>query len=217
MISELPSRSYTCTAVRLIARIALCVTILAGCSTSNDKRSNGLIITHDGRTVAETAEVAHDEMVYIISNKAANAAGKNWKVTAEIPELPQLDVVHADEWGWAAITIKMTLMPPATIHDTNDSILQATAAARSAVRFRVRHEDQITVTTNVLTPGVALPGSQTYMVVTGDTWTGIANAFYGNAQHWRVIADANPATELTPGITITIPPKRNPPMTPFLT
>jgi hypothetical protein len=49
--------------------------------------------------------------------------------------------------------------------------------------------------------------SRRYTVQAGDTWADLSQAFYGSAQHWRVISDANQGGELTVGREITIPPK----------
>jgi len=53
------------------------------------------------------------------------------------------------------------------------------------------------------------PGSATkrYAVQAGDTWADLSQAFYGSAQHWRHLADANHGGELLPGREIVIPAK----------
>ena len=197
--------------VRLLGFLAF-FSILCGCT--ND-RSEGLITTRDGRLVSGTADVVTSELAYKWANRAADAAGdsaeKKWKATLEIAGEPEFELVHEGEWGWRHMPLTLTLAPPAgAMLDpaTRTSVAARTEAAlRSVAIFRVRNPDDITCTTTILDAQQPLPGSQTYTVVKGDTWTGIADAFYGTTQNWRQIADANPATELTPGTTITIPPK----------
>ena len=193
--------------VRFLGFLAI-FSILCGCT--ND-RSEGLITTHDGRLVSGTADVIASELGYKWANRASDAAGPNWKATLAVAGDPEFELVHEGEWGWRHMPLTLTLAPPANTPldpATRTSVAaRAEAAVKSVAIFRVRRSDDITCTTTILDAQQALPGSQTYTVVKGDTWTGIANAFYGTTQNWRQIADANPATELTPGITITIPPK----------
>ena len=179
--------------------------LLAGCAGSGGP-TNGLIVTRDGRLVAETAEVARDELASVLSVKAAEAAGKHWKATVVIVELPVLDAVKAEEFGWKTLSANLSLVPPPASADPT-ARGRAEEAVRAGARYRVRRSTDIAVTTTVLEAGAPAPGSSTYTVVAGDTWTSIANAFYGSTQHWRVIADANPATELKPGTELVIPPK----------
>ena len=193
--------------VRFLGFLAI-FSLVCGCT--ND-RTEGLITTHDGRLVQGTADVVASELGYKWSNRAADAAGPNWKATLAVAGDPEFELIHEGEWGWRHMPLTLTLAPPANTPldpATRTSIAaRAEAAIRSVAIFRVRRPDDITCTTTILDAQLALPGSQTYTVVKGDTWTGIANAFYGTTQNWRQIADANPATELTPDTTITIPPK----------
>lgn len=174
-------------------------------------RTEGLITTHDGRLVYGTADVINSELAYKWASRAADTAGPKWKATLVITGDPDFELVHEDEWGWKHMQLTMTLAPPADapVDPAARKLIaeRAELALRAVAVFRVRHPDDITCTTTILEATQALPGSQKYTVVAGDTWTGIANAFFGNTQNWRLIADANPAIELTPGIEITIPPK----------
>ena len=185
--------------------LLLSLLFLAGCTGSGGP-SNGLIVTRDGRLVAETPEVARDEFANSLASKAAEAAGKHWKATAEITELPVLDAVKAEEFGWKTMSVNLTLVPPPAAADPV-ARSRAEEAVRAGARYRVRRSTDIAITTTVLQAGAPAPGSSRYTVVAGDTWTGIANAFYGSTQHWRMVADANPATELKPGTDVIIPPK----------
>ena len=71
-----------------------------------------------------------------------------------------------------------------------------------------------TATQAAAAPVVATPAPaadpakpRTYVVQAGDTLALVSSAFYGTSQHWRRILDANPGAEnLTPGMTLVIPP-----------
>lgn len=193
------------------AFLAVALGLLTSCAASRDAAThptaNGLIITHDGRTVADTAEVARDEMLYVLKKRTSEAAGAGWKTNVEIAELPQFEVVRAEEWGWKAITITLTLVPAASDARAAEGVERATAAARQAVEFRVRNHADIAITSSLLAASAAAPGSMHYTAVAGDTLAGISTAFYGSSQHWRLIADANLGMEVAPGVELIIPPK----------
>jgi 5'-nucleotidase len=56
-------------------------------------------------------------------------------------------------------------------------------------------------------PAEAAPG--THVVVAGDTYWDLAKKYYGDANKWHLIADANaglPPKRLPIGVTLTIPP-----------
>jgi nucleoid-associated protein YgaU len=184
---------------------------LNGCAGSRAEathpRANGLIITHDGRMVADTADIAREELIYILQKRSREAAGPDWKSTVAIAELPQFEIVRPEEWGWKTITISLTLVPPANATQIDEGRARAIEAASKLVEFRVRNRADIGLATTVLAAGVAAPGSSRYTVVTGDTLAGISTAFYGTSQHWRMIADANPGVEIIAGAELSIPPK----------
>ena len=182
--------------------LLLLAALLCGCAGQN-----GYIMTRDGRMVADTAETARDELGKLVAGRAAEAAGDGWKATAAIREQPVLDLVAAGEWGWPAMTIDLLAVPPAGSGDAAPAIARAEGAAREAARFRVRRAADVAVVTTIAAVGAPAPGSTRYTVVAGDTLAGISAAFYGTSQHWRLIADANPGTEVKPGAELVIPPK----------
>jgi nucleoid-associated protein YgaU len=185
--------------------------VLNSCAGSRaeatNPRANGLIVTHDGRMVADTAEVAREELTYILQKRSREAAGRDWKATVAIAELPQFQIVRAEEWGWKTITMTLTLVPPANATQVDEGRARAIEAATKIAEFRVRNRADIGLTTTVLAAGIAAPGSSRYTVVAGDTLAGISTAFYGTSQHWRVIADANPGVDIVAGAELSIPPK----------
>lgn len=62
-------------------------------------------------------------------------------------------------------------------------------------------------------PAAPAAAAQTYTVAKGDTLSKIAKQFYGNANQWRAIYEANKGTIknpdlIQPGWVLTIPPKK---------
>lgn len=63
-------------------------------------------------------------------------------------------------------------------------------------------------------PGTANPGTVEYLVVKGDTLSGIAQKVWGTSKHWQAIVDANRSilpdeNALRPGMKLRIPSKPN--------
>lgn len=180
---------------------------LAGCAGSGG-RDNGMIVTHDGRVVSETAEVARDELAYVLTGRATEAAGAGYHAVITITVLPELDAVRADEFGWKDLPIQLQLVPPRGATGIPDAQQRAEAIVLSTVALRVPRRSAAHLTTTVTETGAPLPGSQTYVTVAGDTLAGISTAFYGAPKHWRAIADANPGIDQTlpVGTSLVIPP-----------
>ena len=186
--------------MRLLAFAA--ILLLSACN----RESTGFVTTHDGRLVAETAEVSRDEFAHRAGLRAAEAAGPEWRAQAAISELPRRDEVTADEWGWKSLPIELVLIAPAgTV--TDGAAARAEEAVRKIAIYRVHRSADIAIATRIQIAGEPAPGSTRYTAVAGDTWAGISAAFYGTSQHWRVIADANPGVEAQAGVDLVIPPK----------
>jgi nucleoid-associated protein YgaU len=183
---------------------------IVGCADKGARPTNGLVMTHDERWVTETAEIAQSEFAYQLGQKAAAAAGPGWQAKAEIRELPVLHAVNADEFGWAKMTVVVTLAAPAGGKIDGEAQSRAEAEIRSRARYKTARASDITVQTTTIASAAELPGAQKYTTVAGDTFAAISTAFYGTSQHWRVIADANPGIDgagLTPGTVLIIPAK----------
>ena len=189
-------------------RIPLILTILVaiGCGGGN-----GYVLTRDGRMVTETPAVASEELTHRLAARAADAAGPDWQATASIRETPVLHQVRADEYGWSAMTVDVTLVPPVlSVQVSADILERVEVAVREAALWRVAKAKDVQVVTAQKAATAPLPGSQHYTSVAGDTWAGISTAFYGTTQHWRLIADANPGVDAAPlpaGTVLVIPPK----------
>jgi LysM repeat protein len=168
-----------------------------------------MVVTHDGRLVTETAEVARDEFAWRLAQRATAEAGEGWRASVTIAEMPSLHAAHADEFGWREqLSLAVQLFPPtgaatSTVKDRVGEEMRRVAKYRTAV------STPITVVVAVAEVATPLPGSQTYVTVAGDTLASISTAFFGSPQHWRLISDANPGVDpaLPAGTRLTIPPK----------
>lgn len=193
------SSSYVLATMALIA--------LSGCT---DGESAGFILTRDGHMRSETAEVSRDELAYRLGQRAADALGTGWNARVAIQELPTMSAVKADQWGWRKMTITVELFPPTGATQNPAAIAKAESAIGDAAIYRVPNRSDLHFTTTVAATGTIVPGTISYTTVANDTFAGISTAFYGTPQHWRRIADANPAVDgaqLVPGTVLAIPPK----------
>jgi LysM repeat protein len=177
--------------------------LLTGCVRDD---STGMIATHDGRIVAETAEVATGELIHQIDRHSAEAAGPGWAAGSRIGSPPEKDLVRADQWGWRTLAITLELTPPmdATPEARAAAMTRAEAAARGVAAYRVRRLSDVQVMVQVSAPSSGVR----YTVQPGDTLVRISTAFYGTPQEWRRIADANPGSgdeALAPGRVLIIP------------
>ncbi len=196
--------------MRLSSFLLCSVVLLLSSCASPGRQNNSMIMTQDGRLVTETAEVARDEFAKRAATHAGEAAGPGWTAQVAIDVLPTLHAVQADEFGWQNLPIALTLIPPAGSPADPAARERAIASVRDFARYRVQRSTAVTITTAVLDAGTPPPGSTSYTSVAGDTLAGIAQAFYGSAQPWRLIADANPrlpAGALPAGTVLVIPPK----------
>ena len=192
--------------MRLLLPLVLFLVACAG----PQSRDGGFIMTHDGRWVRETAEVARDEFAFRLARKAEGAAGAGWQARIVVQELPTLDAVQADTWGWkTSLTIALTLVPPATAAPDAKVTERVESEVLSVAVYQAAGQRVIHLTSTLLKAGEPPAGSTRYVTVAGDTFAGISTAFYGSPQHWRVIADANPTVDQTlpVGTTLVIPPK----------
>ena len=122
--------------MRPVLLVCCSLLLVVGCADKGTRPTNGLVMTHDGRWVTETAEIALSEFAYQLGQKAAAAAGPGWQAKAEIREIPVLNAVNADEFGWPKMTVVLTLAAPAG--GTADPAAQSRAEAE--IRRRARYK-----------------------------------------------------------------------------
>lgn len=213
------------------SRCALCLILvlsLGGCGKSRSDRAMGLIMDTDG-SLLSTTDV---NVRQVHQNQAAadlrDAAGQpEAALRVEVQELP----VHgydADDfpyWAYPAATLTVSVVEGFPLTDARIAELTADhfrpkllPPARSAAeRIQVQVERGAVpgpdpVASTPTTPTAADPGpadgTTTYVIQPGDTLAAISAAYYGQAQLWRLIKDANPSLgmDLEPGTRIVIPP-----------
>ncbi|MBA3709878.1 MAG: LysM peptidoglycan-binding domain-containing protein [Planctomycetes bacterium] len=206
---------------RSMAAMAMCLGTLICATGCGDGRAAGMIITGDGRMMANTGENTRDEAVRTIVSQLAPRLAPHWRITAAIAELPEYIEDPRGEvggdWRWRHATVAIGL-----IGDTQAPLPVSAADIESAVTDYlrpkvIRAQDHLSVVVHSVesaasqSPAPASTGARTYTIAAGDTLADISAAFYGTSQHWRRIAEANPGLDpgqLVPGTSIVIPPAR---------
>jgi nucleoid-associated protein YgaU len=132
-------------------------------------------------------------------------------------------VIQGDgDWRWNALSCTVTLAPPAgaalsdaqraEIERGSREFLDGKLAKRGqGLTFALKTADPLAAAGAVPAMAVAKPaGPRVYVIQTGDTLADLSAAFYGSAQHWRKLAEANPGLDagaLVAGQQIVIPPR----------
>jgi hypothetical protein len=203
------------------------------CSCNDGRWAPGYLITADGETLSNTAENYRMLTIDTIVKELDAQLGGHWRVEAAIAELPRYDGaddVNDSGWMWAKATATITLVGDGTGEPALNEA-QVTKAVRDYLYRKVeRAHSNLNVTTTRVVDAMRFaqkPGKsggtvtekvekpvvpptttvRTYTVQAGDTWADLSVAFYGSAQHWRHLADANQGGELTAGRAIVIPAK----------
>lgn len=194
--------------------LPLLVLLLAGC-TEEGRSGGGMIITSDGRFIANTDRNAKKETERAIATSLSEQLGEGWTVRATLDGLPELyerPDPHGNDWVWMTPSARVELHGQGTSSMTEAQIT-ASIAGYLLKKRHPRSEAAPVVTVVVGGPvAVAVPQSasgeaRTYVAQPGDTWADMATAFYGSPQEWRKIKDANPGAgdRPVPGTTVTIP------------
>jgi LysM repeat protein len=205
---------------------ALAVLALAGCG---DEAARGIVITGDGKVGANSARNQHQSAQDVLRIAIEDDLGKGWGVQVRIDEAPvwiEEPNMHAGGWGsdgnwrWDRITATVEITPPAgqQLSDAKRADLEEGSRKHLLTKLRKKDPALLAFTLKVVGPApqvVAPPppaiqpatGQRTYVVQPGDTLADISTAFYGTPQHWRAIAQANPAgTQAGQTIVIPAPP-----------
>ena len=199
-------------------RLLLSVLILAGCAEEGARSGGGMLITSDGRFIANTDRNAKAETEWAIVVSVGERLGSSWQVRAQLQELPDLvggDDMTSSEWRWPAAHAKVVLIgsgtpavPVAEIKSGVERFLTRKLTRRSTGVVEVTVEVQavsaaVPDTTVVVAPPA---GPRRYTAQPGDTWADVSTAFYGSPEGWRTIRDANGGTERpAAGTVLTIP------------
>jgi LysM repeat protein len=185
----------------------------------------GYIITEDGTMLSNSDVNQRDVTVQTIRSELDKQLGEHWRTQVDLPELP---VYESDErnlsvtWTWKKATVTVTLVGDGTvpltisekeIHDEiTDFMYQKVPQSKKNLTVVVSQKvdaAQFAALKQPVKPATPVPASQprTYTVQAGDTWADLSQAFYGSAQHWRFLSDANQGGELTVGRALVIPAK----------
>jgi nucleoid-associated protein YgaU len=191
------------------------------CVDDGTRSGGGVLITNDGRFVANTDVNAKAETERAIVTSLTERLGPAWQVAVQIQELPDL---HGDpaagmpEWRWAAAHAQVVLRgagppprPVAAVQGAVERYLTKKLAHRATgpvvvtVTVQAPLADVAPAPAPVVAPAVT-GGARRYTVQAGDTWADLSTAFYGSPEGWRTIRDANGGAERpTVGTVVVIP------------
>ena len=204
--------------------LLLALGLLAGCATGPEgSRGNGVIITGDGRFIANTDANERAEVVAHIAYDLDKVLAPSWSSTVTIDELPiwRPSGIQPDDgvWRWELATAHVTLKGEGTLPLTVEE-LRAGVTSYLAKRARAVDVQVVTAAAKPAAPIVqaatpappaaaATSTARSYTVQSGDTLADIATLFYGSPAPWRRIVEANPGLDpakLAPGQELVIPP-----------
>lgn len=202
--------------------LLLLALLTAGCATAPEgTRGSGMVITGDGRFLANTDANERAETVRHIAEDLDKALAPAWKSAVAIDELPvwRASGIQADDgiWRWKRATAHVALTGEGSLPLTVDELRAGVAAYLAKRADTVDVQMAITpakAATPVADPPAQAPhpaptATRTYTVQAGDTLADIATLFYGSAAPWRRIVEANPGldpAQLAPGQALVIPP-----------
>jgi LysM repeat protein len=219
------------TTMRLLPIVALLIALTA---CDNSRWAPGYLVSEDGETMSNNDENKRTLTIRTMVSQLDQALGQHWRTEISIAELPKFERGADDDrtasstsgWVWPKATVAVTLVgdgagEPAIsdaeitkaitdylykqVDRPSRNLTVAITRVVDAARFAAKPTKPTEVPT--VTKPATTPGAKRYVVQTGDTWAELSQAFYGSAQHWRHLAEANQNSVLTPGQEIVIPPK----------
>jgi LysM repeat protein len=208
-----------------IATFFVCL-LLTSCSGARG------VVFRDGQMMMNTPELARGDACAALTKQIDQDIGEHWRSEVAIAELPfyEPDDRYMDEgWYWDKATVAVTLIGDGQAELAKTEADITAIVARRMTRLIQGGKKDLAVTiaaakdpvkfAALAQPAPAAPvvraatGPTTYTLQSGDTLAAISAAFYGTAQHWKTIADANPGLDpaiLKPGESIVIPAKPTP-------
>ncbi len=200
---------------------AIAMLLVTGCG---DEAGRGVVLTGDGKFGANNARNQRESTQDVLRIAIEEDLGKGWAVKVTVDEMPEWVEERNSSpgmwgtdgnWRWEKITAVVDIAPPIGQQLSSAKQADLEAGSRKHLLSKLRKRDPALVSYSlkivdqivaVQAPVVQPTGQTTYVVQPGDTVADISMAFYGSSQHWRVIAEANPAGT-QPGQTIVIPAK----------
>lgn len=207
--------------LRTLAIALICLLPISGCG---DSMSRGLVITGDGKVGANNARNQRENAQDALRGAIEEDLGAGSSAKVAITELPiWVEERGMDDgvWRWEHITATVQVAAPGELSEAKRAELEKGSRDYLMGKLKKKDPTQLALTigfgavtvaapAQVAPPVTQTPGQRTYVVQPGDTLADISTAFYGSPQHWRRIADANPAGT-APGATIVIPPAASAP------
>jgi hypothetical protein len=204
--------------------LAVAVLIYAGCTGDMPR---GVVIGMDGKMSANSAKGTAGMVADRLKAAIEEDLGIDWRAEVRIAELPEWieegRIEGEGDWRWRQLTCIVRLVPLTAKPLTDAKRAELDVGIREYLDGKlVKRGQGLSVQLVVeqaaapapapvpapvaVTPGAAQP--RTYVIQQGDTLADISAAFYGSAQHWRVIVAANPGLDggaLVAGTSIVIP------------
>ena len=204
----------------MIISVALLSVILSACG----RWTPGYIITEDGTMLSNSDVNQRDVTIQTISTQLDQQLGEHWRTLISLPELP---VYESDDrnlsvsWMWEKANVTVTLVGDGTVPLTlSEKEIHAEVTDYLSRKVHQPKKNLMVVVLQKVDPTqfaeLKQPIKSTkmdttqprhYQVQTGDTWADLSQAYYGSAQHWRFLSDANQGGELTAGRQLVIPAK----------
>lgn len=216
--------------MRLFLALFTCILI-----TACGRYAPGFILTNDGQTLANNDINNRSNVIESIRSQLDAQLGEHWRTVVTLPELP----IYAAEgglsqnqcdWIWpsAHATIELVgdgAVPlPTTIEAIHKAVVEylepkvdrpnknlsvTVHSTMDNARFLSMKSNALIEPPTAHSPN-ASHAIRHYTIQAGDTLADISTVFYGSAQHWKLIRDANPNVDpanLNAGMVLTIPAK----------
>ena len=199
---------------------ALLLLFLASCGRG--------VVVSDGAIHDNTPEYARAHVVALITRDLDARLGPRARADVVLVELPRWVPEgrrQSEGWHWDQASVQVDLVgdagarPELDERDAKavvikrlrpsvlgDGLLVRVSAFEDAKRFARLARPPEPAVAATATPRAP----RRYTVQAGDTWADLSTAFYGSAQHWRLLRDANASEvggDVRPGEEIIIPPR----------
>ena len=188
------------------------------------------VVLADGRVQDNTAENARGHVASLIVNDLDARLGPRARSEVTISGLPRWlpdGRRQSEGWYWDQASVQVDLVGDAGERPELDEraakemvikrlrpsviggdLLVRVSALEDSARFARLARRPVARAAATASPAPA--AGRRYTAQAGDTWADLSTAFYGSAQHWRIIRDANPGVadgDLRPGQELVIPPR----------
>jgi predicted chitinase/LysM repeat protein len=155
----------------------------------------------DNHPIVQAAVLARTTNTYDANGHLTHVEGTDRRDTRDIVNDVDGRVLRKTQYTQETIQMRLAMVA----HETNTLIVNGEEIGSSSDDKAIKDSFN-----RGYVPTGGLTGSTFYTVQAGDSLQGIAKAFWGDANLWYLIADANGSTQqVTPGAVILIPPRPN--------